>query len=106
MNTADKMKINEALKEKVKTLTINELEEKIRITRETQLNMLKFQNIKAVKRGEDYVKIFQDELKKRNIEYNGKDKDFLEVYYGLAEIIAEDYEQFEEMIKIIEEEIE
>ena len=102
----DKEKIYKSLIEKVKTLTIEEIKEKIAITRQTQLEMFNtFQNVKGVITGERYINIFQNELKDRGVEYDGKDKMFLEVYYGLAELLAEDYEDFEKMLKIIGEEI-
>ena len=102
----DKEKIYKCLKEKVKTWTIEEIKEKIAITRQTQLEMFNtFQNVKGVITGERYINIFQSELKARGVEYDGKDKMFLEVYYGLAEILAKDYEDFEKMLKIIGEEI-
>ena len=102
----DKEKIYKCLIEKVKTLTIDELKEKIKTTRQTQLEMFyTFKNVKGVITGERYINIFQNELKARGVEYDGKDKMFLEIYYGLAEMLAKDYEDFEKILKVIREEI-
>ena len=102
----DKIKINKCLKEKAKILTTKEIKEKIKTTRKTQLDMFyTFKNIKGIIIGEELINIFQNELKDRGVDYNGKDEEFLEMYYGLAEILAKDYEDFEKILKAIGEEI-
>lgn len=102
----NKIKINKCLKEKAKILTTEEIKEKIKTTRKTQLDMFyTFKNIQGIIIGEEFINIFQNELKDRGVDYNGKDEEFLEIYYGLAEILAKDYEDFEKILKVIGEEI-
>lgn len=102
----NKIKINKRLKEKAKILTTEEIKEKIKTTRKTQLDMFyTFKDIKGVIIGEELINVFQNELKDRGVDYNGKDEEFLKMYYGLAEILAKDYEDFEEKLKAIGEEI-
>lgn len=102
----DKIKINKCLKEKAKILTTEEIKEKIKNTRKTQLDMLwTFKNIQGIIIGEEFINIFQNELKDRGVDYNGKNEEFLEIYYGLAEILAKDYEDFEKILKVIGEKI-
>lgn len=102
----DKIKINKCLKEKAKILTTEEIKEKIKNTRKTQLDMLwTFKNIQGIIIGEEFIDIFQNELKDRGVDYNGKNEEFLEIYYGLAEILAKDYEDFEKILKVIGEKI-
>lgn len=103
----DKLKLKEAMIKKAKTWTNEELIEKIDIVRKTQLDMLlTFQgkdDHKGVKIGEEQLEIFINELKNRDVDYDGKTEDFLKTYYELASTIAKDYNEFNKILEIIRE---
>ena len=102
-----KEKIYQALRKKAKEMTTDELKEKVKITRQTHLDMLyTFQDSKIIAIGEEMLEIFQEELKTRKVIYNGKDDKFLEIYYGLAAAIANNDEDFKNILRIIKEDIE
>lgn len=103
----DKVKLREELTREAENLPSTEIMEKIDTTRQTQLDMLfTFGSVEFVSIGEEIINNYQETLKERNEEYTGKSEEFLDKYYALAETMAEDYNQFQELLGAIGEKVE